>query len=204
MAQVTKRDSDRNRKYGYIDKTGAVVVPLECDDAGMVEADEYSDSLYWVKKGASYGVFESPYRVSDEQESGNLIDDIINIIKPGSNKSPAGTPNSTTPASGDSGTAKGSSPVGMIAAGIAVVVVIGAAVLVLKKKKPAVETVNTPPAQPQPPRPATPPERPQAVPSAREAHPDSGPKFCPNCGKPLSPGVKFCPECGYSLQSKEG
>lgn len=37
-----------------------------------------------------------------------------------------------------------------------------------------------------------------------KAAPASGPKFCPECGKPLTPGVKFCPECGHSLNSGEG
>jgi len=70
------------------------------------------------------------------------------------------------------------------------------AVLVLKKKKPAVEAVHVPPAQTEPSKPATPPERPQTAPAAKETPPASGPKFCPNCGKPLTPGAKFCPDCG--------
>lgn len=42
----------------------------------------------------------------------------------------------------------------------------------------------------------------QAAPAGQEA-PASGtgtaPKFCPECGTKLTPGVKFCPECGNKL-----
>ncbi len=78
------------------------------------------------------------------------------------------------------------------------------AVLVLKKKKPAAEAVHVSPTQTEPPRPATPPEHSQAVPAAKAASPASGPRSCPSCGKPLTPGVKFCQGCGKPLGGGEG
>lgn len=30
--------------------------------------------------------------------------------------------------------------------------------------------------------------------------PAAGPKFCSQCGKPVTPGAKFCAECGSPLQ----
>ena len=44
-AVVSKEDADGNRKYGYIDKTGAVVAPLEYDSA-----DSFSEGLAMVGK----------------------------------------------------------------------------------------------------------------------------------------------------------
>lgn len=38
LAVVGKEDADGDRKYGYIDKTGAVVVPLEYDFAGYLSS----------------------------------------------------------------------------------------------------------------------------------------------------------------------
>lgn len=60
LAVAGKKGSDGNRKYGFINKTGAVVMPLECDNAEIVVDSYYSDDLCRVQKGASYGVFESP------------------------------------------------------------------------------------------------------------------------------------------------
>ena len=45
LAVVGKEAADGNRKYGYIDKTGAVVVPLEYD-----YAKSFSEGLAWVAK----------------------------------------------------------------------------------------------------------------------------------------------------------
>ncbi len=39
----------------------------------------------------------------------------------------------------------------------------------------------------------------QAV-QADAAAPSSGPKFCSQCGKPVTPGAKFCANCGAQLQ----
>lgn len=43
---------------------------------------------------------------------------------------------------------------------------------------------------------------PQAAPAppAEGAAPAAGPKFCSQCGKPVTPGAKFCAECGAPLQ----
>ncbi|MDO4529652.1 MAG: zinc-ribbon domain-containing protein, partial [Lachnospiraceae bacterium] len=35
---------------------------------------------------------------------------------------------------------------------------------------------------------------------ADAAAPSAGPKFCSQCGKPVTPGAKFCAECGSPLQ----
>ena len=35
---------------------------------------------------------------------------------------------------------------------------------------------------------------------AHAAAPSAGPKFCSQCGKPVTPGSKFCGECGAPLQ----
>lgn len=63
LAQVGRRDADGSWKYGYIDKTGAAVLPLEYDDVGTVyEYDGEGRSLpgryRWVQKGVSYGIFQ--------------------------------------------------------------------------------------------------------------------------------------------------
>ncbi len=42
-----------NVKYGYIDKTGKVVVPLEYDDVGS-----FSDGLAVVRKDQKYGYID--------------------------------------------------------------------------------------------------------------------------------------------------
>lgn len=54
-------------------------------------------------------------------------------------------------------------------------------------------------AAPQPSAPPMPELHPEPRPAPTAATPASGPKFCPNCGKPVSADVKFCPECGQSL-----
>lgn len=51
----------------------------------------------------------------------------------------------------------------------------------------------------QPSAPPMPELHPEPRPAPTAATPASGPKFCPNCGKPVSADVKFCPECGQSL-----
>lgn len=196
LARIVEKDADGHEKYGYIDKTGKIVVPIEYDYASRVyeEFDQLNSNngelgrLYWVKKGASIGIFESPYYEA-EKEGGNIVTDIIDKVTGNS-----GTNASETPSKGSG------FPVMPV---VIAVVALGAvaAVLVVKKKKPSAETANVPPAQKaQPPRPATPPERPPV----RETPPASGPKFCPNCGKPLIPGVKFCPECGKPVNGGEG
>lgn len=93
----------------------------------------------------------------------------------------------------------------LIGTTILVIFVIAAVVLVLKRKKTAVETADVPPMQKvQLPKSTISPECPQTVPTVKKTLPASGPKFCPNCGKPLTPGVKFCPECGKPLNGGEG
>lgn len=46
----------RNGKYGCFDISGKTVLPLEYDDVKSL-----GDGMYMVQKGASYGIFESPY-----------------------------------------------------------------------------------------------------------------------------------------------
>ncbi|MBR2696925.1 MAG: SPFH domain-containing protein [Parasporobacterium sp.] len=54
-------------------------------------------------------------------------------------------------------------------------------------------------AAPQAAAPQAAPEAP-AAPADGAAAPVSGPKFCSQCGKPVTPGAKFCAECGAPLQ----
>ena len=39
-----------NRKYGYINKSGELIIPLQYDDA-----NDFSEGLAWVKKGDLWG-----------------------------------------------------------------------------------------------------------------------------------------------------
>lgn len=80
LAAVGKMDAGGGWKYGYIDTTGAVVIPVEydgvgmiydrCDDEGYYYWEDYQPSRYrWMKKGASYGVFENPYYEASKSSS---------------------------------------------------------------------------------------------------------------------------------------
>lgn len=60
---------------------------------------------------------------------------------------------------------------------------------------PAVE--ETPIQQPIPTKPSA------AAPAQEDTVSTDGAKFCPNCGKPVTPGTKFCPECGQSLTAEQ-
>lgn len=74
-----------------------------------------------------------------------------------------------------------------------------AAVLVMKKKKSASEpALVAAPAAGAPTAPAT--QAPAAQPEAAPDAPSADPKFCPECGTPLNPGVSFCPECGKAVK----
>ena len=54
--------------------------------------------------------------------------------------------------------------------------------------------VPAPIPQPAPPPAASPTEGPAAVPAAA-----TGPRFCPQCGTPTTPGARFCRSCGRQL-----
>lgn len=182
-----------NQKYGFIDKTGAVVVPLEYDAAGIISEPAQTSARYcWVAKGASFGYFENPNwtpnGTSDTKQGNGIL----------SNWTPSST-SSTKQGNGDF-------PVAIVA-GVAAAVVVVAVVLVvlLKKKKPAPIPVGATAPGPIPERArkvSAPPSEPSPVSRPSPGpEPAGGPKFCSNCGKPLKPGMKFCPDCGQPLQS---
>lgn len=65
-----------NRKWGFIDHTMQKVVPTKYEDAGVCTGED-SDTLFWVKDGEKYGIFESPYRVPDAAEE--AVDDVPGV-----------------------------------------------------------------------------------------------------------------------------
>ena len=104
-----KNDTGGNEKYGFIDTTGAVALPLEYDGAGTVyeydsEGDAQPGRYCWVRKGASYGIFTNPYY---------------------------------TPVKGTSGGGFPVVPVVIAVAAAAIVVIVVVVVVVMKKKKSA-------------------------------------------------------------------
>ncbi|MBC8535779.1 WG repeat-containing protein [Feifania hominis] len=64
VAIVMKEDARGNEKWGCINRNGEVIVPLEYDDIGYL-----STGMFWAKKGARYGIFESPYYRSDSSKN---------------------------------------------------------------------------------------------------------------------------------------
>ncbi len=184
LAAVMKRGVNGSEKWGFINKAGKIVLPLEYDDAGTL-----SGGLCWVRKGLTYGVFENPYYIP-EKESGDALSDVVGQV--------TGNKNDSTDKgdrADDAPERSGSFPVVPVVViavvAIAAIAAVAVAVLVLKAKKPALEKVTAPRSAP------------QAAP-AEQTPPATGPKFCPNCGNPVTPGVKFCPECGQPLQGGKG
>lgn len=189
LAMVGKEDADGNRKFGYIDKTGAVVVPLEYDDAGYL-----SDGMFWVQKGVSYGIFESPYYKAEE-EGDNIVTDVIDK------------------ATGKSGNSGGFPVVPVMAAAAAVA---AAAVLVVKKKRGTVPAGagNARKTAEGAAEKLT--SKPVKSTCSCGAENDPGAKFCQRCGKPVAapgqcpscgrqndPAAKFCQSCGKPLNGGE-
>ncbi len=178
LAPVGNIDADGHWKYGFVDKSGKLVVPLEYDDAGYVynPYDVVFNSLAatelcWVRKGLSYGVFKNPY-YSAASRSGK------------SNR--GGFP--TVPA--------------IIVVAVAAVIVL--LVLRLRKKNPAktVPQAAMPPeaSAPKPIAPAAVPPQPSpAAPAQAPQTPAAKAVFCPWCGAKADPGAAFCPGCGREL-----
>ena len=189
LAKVVKEDADGNMKCGHIDKTGTVVVPLEYDDAGYL-----SDGMFWVQKGVSYGIFESPYYKAEE-EGDNIVTDVIDK------------------AIGKSGNSGGFPVVPVMAAAAAVA---AAAVLVVKKKRGTVPAGagNARKTAEGAAEKLT--SKPVKSTCSCGAENDPGAKFCQRCGKPVAapgqcpscgrqndPAAKFCQSCGKPLNGGE-
>lgn len=178
----------KDGKWGFIDTSGAVVVPFEYDGAWtIINVDSEGTQLCCVKQGDSYGIFENPYYAPKETDEG-LLSGAMDVTNEKKDKDSADRVDTESVTIRDDD--KGGFPILPVALGVvAVVVIVLVVVLVSKKKKSA------------PGKPAVPAETATATAVTQSAA--TGPKFCPECGKPVKPGTKFCPECGYSLTDKD-
>lgn len=202
IAPVCKETNEENvydeyEHWGFINQTGAVVVPFEYDDAGIMEG-----GLAWVEKideagNSLLGFFEIPENV------GTLSPVDVGALPPADIESPEdiGSPEDVdfiVERDTNSGISSFSLTLAIV---IGVVVVTGTLVCVLQKRKKAVASTSASgsshnqsisSAQPF-----------LKTPEAKQMEPNM-PKFCSNCGSPLTPGCKFCSECGHSIWPEKG
>lgn len=57
-----------NQKWGFINENWTEVVPIKYEDGGICQGED-SDTLFWVKDGDQFGIFESPYCQPDAENA---------------------------------------------------------------------------------------------------------------------------------------
>lgn len=194
----------KDGKYGcfgtYYNSEGKWIVPLEYDWIGLPfrsPSPSSENTFVTVKQGEKYGCYNMEGRLvkkvqySDEQWQKQRIE--LQRGKSSKNWFAQNIPTVAT---------------------VLVTALLVCAFLVLPKKRQEKKAVGISGAKTlKGKRPATIPTPSTPAPAAKSVSntvptpkvaPASGPKFCPECGKPLAPSVKFCPECGHSLNSGEG
>lgn len=71
---IVRKDDQNSQKFGCINRTGEVILPVEYDDIGILEG-----GLYWVKKGISIGIFTNPYY--EKPDAANIFSSLWNESK---------------------------------------------------------------------------------------------------------------------------